>query len=117
VYGGERPVKVLAGGHLNDHGTDESVSITFLYSGARTATLALHTKVLHTVSSSISSERPELSEIQSKDDLRRESPRGNQRLPLSSTKKILNVNVKATNFFLMTKFAFAKITEQIRGNL
>ena len=45
VFGGERPVKVLAGGHLNSHGTDESVSVTFLYSGGRTATFATQTKV------------------------------------------------------------------------
>jgi hypothetical protein len=45
VYGGEKPLKVLAGGHLNEHGIDESVSMTFIYSGGRTATLATHTKV------------------------------------------------------------------------
>jgi hypothetical protein len=45
VYGGEKPVKVLAGGHLNEHGIDESVSITFIYAGGKTATLACHTKV------------------------------------------------------------------------
>jgi hypothetical protein len=50
VFGGERPIKVLAGGHLNAHGTDESVSITFLYEGGRTATLATQTKVVQSFS-------------------------------------------------------------------
>ena len=45
VYGGEKPIKVLAGGHMNEHGIDESVSMTFIYSGGRTASLAKHTKV------------------------------------------------------------------------
>lgn len=45
VYGGEKPIKVLAGGHMNEHGIDESVSMTFIYSGGRTASLATHTKV------------------------------------------------------------------------
>ncbi len=50
MFGGERPIKVLAGGDLNAHGTDESVSITFLYKGGRTATLATQTKVVQSFS-------------------------------------------------------------------
>jgi hypothetical protein len=45
VFGGEKPLKVLAGGHLNEDGIDEAVSVTFIYSGGRTATLATQTKV------------------------------------------------------------------------
>lgn len=45
VYGGEKPLKVLAGGHLNEYGIDESVSFTFVYSGGRTASLQTHTRV------------------------------------------------------------------------
>jgi hypothetical protein len=45
VFGGEKPLKVLAGGHLNEDGIDEAVSVTFIYSAGRTATLATQTKV------------------------------------------------------------------------
>lgn len=44
VYNGEKPYKVLAGGHLNEEGTDQSVSATMLYSEGRTATFQTHAK-------------------------------------------------------------------------
>nr|XP_053649374.1 trans-1,2-dihydrobenzene-1,2-diol dehydrogenase-like isoform X1 [Cherax quadricarinatus] len=40
VMGGEKPEKVLAGGHLSAHGIDESTSTTLVYSGRRLASLA-----------------------------------------------------------------------------
>ena len=45
VFGGERPDKILASGHLNQEGTDESTSTTLVYSGGRTATLITHSRV------------------------------------------------------------------------
>ena len=33
VFGGEMPNKILAGGHLNEDGIDNSISATLLYSG------------------------------------------------------------------------------------
>jgi len=45
VFGGERPGQVLASGHLNQEGTDESTSTTLVYSGGRTATLITHSRV------------------------------------------------------------------------
>lgn len=45
VFGGERPEKVVAGGHLGPDGVDESTSATLVYQGGRTATLLTHTKV------------------------------------------------------------------------
>jgi len=39
VFHGERPSQILAGGHLNSDGTDESTSATLLYPGGKTATL------------------------------------------------------------------------------
>jgi len=41
VYGTEKPLKVITGGHLKD-GIDESTSTTLIYSGGRTATLLTH---------------------------------------------------------------------------
>jgi dihydrodiol dehydrogenase / D-xylose 1-dehydrogenase (NADP) len=42
VFGGEDPVQVIAGGHLNSEGVDESTSATLIYSKGRTATLVTH---------------------------------------------------------------------------
>lgn len=32
VFGGEKPIRILSGGHLNEDGIDESTSSTLLYS-------------------------------------------------------------------------------------
>jgi dihydrodiol dehydrogenase / D-xylose 1-dehydrogenase (NADP) len=45
VFGEEKPIKILAGGHLNTDGVDESISITLVYKGGRTATLISHNRV------------------------------------------------------------------------
>jgi dihydrodiol dehydrogenase / D-xylose 1-dehydrogenase (NADP) len=45
VFGGEKPTKVITGGHLNSHGVDESTSSTLLYPNGKTATLITHCKV------------------------------------------------------------------------
>lgn len=42
---GERPVKILSGGHMNANGVDESSSTTLVFSNGRTATLVTHSKV------------------------------------------------------------------------
>jgi len=45
VFNGEKPLKVITGGHLNSDGVDESVSTTLIYSGGRTATFVTHSKI------------------------------------------------------------------------
>jgi dihydrodiol dehydrogenase / D-xylose 1-dehydrogenase (NADP) len=45
VFKGEKPQKVIAGGHVNSHGVDESTSTTCVYSNGRTATLITHCRV------------------------------------------------------------------------
>lgn len=42
VYGLQKPKQILAGGHLNEGGVDESTSTTLIYSNGRTATLLTH---------------------------------------------------------------------------
>lgn len=42
VYNGEKPGKILAGGHLNDQGVDMNVSGTLLYSEDKTASFQYH---------------------------------------------------------------------------
>jgi dihydrodiol dehydrogenase / D-xylose 1-dehydrogenase (NADP) len=42
VFGGDRPIQILSGGHLNEDRVDESTSTTLIYSGGRTATLLTH---------------------------------------------------------------------------
>jgi len=42
VFGLEKPLQILSGGHLNDDLVDESTSTTLIYSGGRTATLMTH---------------------------------------------------------------------------
>jgi len=42
---GEKPLKVIAGGHLNADGVDESTSTTLIFSNGRTATLVTHSRV------------------------------------------------------------------------
>lgn len=42
---GERPAKILSGGHLNADEVDECVSTTLVYSKGRTATLLTHARV------------------------------------------------------------------------
>ncbi|OXA52541.1 trans-1,2-dihydrobenzene-1,2-diol dehydrogenase [Folsomia candida] len=44
VFGGDNPVKIISGGHLNENLVDESTSTTLLYTNGRTATLVTHTK-------------------------------------------------------------------------
>lgn len=39
VFNGEKPNKILAGGHLNSNGVDESTSTSLFYPGGKTATL------------------------------------------------------------------------------
>jgi len=46
VMGGEKPLKIIGGGHTNSEGVDESSSTTLVYSGGRTATLVTNTHVL-----------------------------------------------------------------------
>jgi len=46
VFGGERPLKILASGHLNEEGVDESSSTTLIYSRGRTATLITHIRIV-----------------------------------------------------------------------
>jgi dihydrodiol dehydrogenase / D-xylose 1-dehydrogenase (NADP) len=41
----ERPLKILAAGHLNNDRVDESTSASLTYSGGRTATLVTHGRV------------------------------------------------------------------------
>jgi len=45
VFGGDRPTKIISGGHLNAHGVDESCSTTLIFEGGRTATLLCHMRV------------------------------------------------------------------------
>jgi len=42
---GERPIKVVGGGHMNVNGVDESTSTTLIFSNGRTATLITHSRV------------------------------------------------------------------------
>jgi dihydrodiol dehydrogenase / D-xylose 1-dehydrogenase (NADP) len=42
---GEKPLKVIAGGHMNVNGVDESTSTTLVFSNGRTATLITHSRV------------------------------------------------------------------------
>jgi len=42
---GEKPLKVVTGGHMNVNGVDESTSTTLVFSNGRTATLITHSKV------------------------------------------------------------------------
>jgi len=42
IFGGEKPLKILSSGHLNEEGVDLSTSTTLIYSGGRTATLNTH---------------------------------------------------------------------------
>ncbi|CAL8116955.1 unnamed protein product [Orchesella dallaii] len=42
---GERPLKVISGGHMNVDGVDESSSSTLIFSNGRTATLLTHSRV------------------------------------------------------------------------
>jgi len=44
-FKGLRPVKILAGGHLNASGADDSSSATVVYPGGKTATLLTHGRV------------------------------------------------------------------------
>ncbi|KAK7080300.1 hypothetical protein SK128_016097 [Halocaridina rubra] len=39
IMGGEKPLKVIGGGHLNSDGIDETTSVTVVYSNGRVATL------------------------------------------------------------------------------
>lgn len=39
VMGGERPLKIVSGGHMNSEGIDETISATVVYSKGRVATL------------------------------------------------------------------------------
>lgn len=45
VMGGERPLKILAGGHLNEHGVDEIISASLVYSKGRVASISASLKV------------------------------------------------------------------------
>ena len=45
VFNGEKPQKVMATGHLNADGVDESVTATLLYTNGRSATFQTHMKV------------------------------------------------------------------------
>lgn len=45
VFGGAKPTKIIAGGHMNASGADDSSSSTFLYPGGKTATLMTHSQV------------------------------------------------------------------------
>ncbi|KAG0725934.1 Trans-1,2-dihydrobenzene-1,2-diol dehydrogenase [Chionoecetes opilio] len=45
VMGGERPLKVFGGGHLNPHGVDETVTASLVYSGGRVASISASMKV------------------------------------------------------------------------
>jgi dihydrodiol dehydrogenase / D-xylose 1-dehydrogenase (NADP) len=45
VFDGEKPLKVIAGGHVNSDGVDESTSVTLIYSGGRTATVVTHSQI------------------------------------------------------------------------
>lgn len=42
---GEKPLKVISGGHMNVNGVDESASTTLLFSNGRTATLIVNARV------------------------------------------------------------------------
>jgi predicted dehydrogenase len=42
ALGGEKPTKIVAAGHLNADGIDESTSATLLYPNGKTATLVTH---------------------------------------------------------------------------
>jgi len=45
IMGGEKPLKIIGGGHMNSEGVDESTSTTLIYSGGRTATLVTNTLI------------------------------------------------------------------------
>ena len=45
VFNGEKPLKIIAGGHMNSEGVDDSGSTTLIYSGGRTATFIIHSKI------------------------------------------------------------------------
>ena len=45
VFDGEMPYKIVAAGHLNSDGVDQSVSVTMLYQNDRTASFQISAKV------------------------------------------------------------------------
>jgi len=45
IFRGEKPEKIITGGHLNSNSVDESSSTTLIYANGRTATLVAHSKV------------------------------------------------------------------------
>lgn len=44
-FGGLKPVKIVASGHLSASGADESSSATLIFPNGKTATLITHSKV------------------------------------------------------------------------
>lgn len=47
IYRGQKPFKILASGHLNKYGTDESTSAVLLYPGGKTAVLTTSAVTQH----------------------------------------------------------------------
>ena len=45
VMGAEKPAKIAAVGHLNEHGVDVGISASMTYSQGRTATIVTSAKV------------------------------------------------------------------------
>ena len=45
VFGGQEPTKIIASGHLNQDGVDESMGAVLTYPSGKTATITVHTRV------------------------------------------------------------------------
>lgn len=57
VFNGERPLKILAAGHLNEEEVDQSVAVTFIYKDGKTACFQTHVKTAMPCEASVYGEK------------------------------------------------------------